>query len=83
MIQRGFIFGAALVDRLGVGFVPVRKKKGKLPSTTVCEKIWTLEYGFGDKFHLDAFNNQKMGFIDWWYIEKWVELQMQLLNLKN
>ena len=35
--SRGFIFGAALADRLKVGFVPVRKK-GKLPSTTVCEK---------------------------------------------
>ena len=56
--SRGFIFGAALADRLGIGFVPVRKK-GKLPSTTVCEK-YELEYGFDEvEIHLDAFNNQK------------------------
>ncbi len=52
---RGFIFGAALADRLGIGFVPVRKK-GKLPSTTICEK-YELEYGFDEvEIHLDAFN---------------------------
>ncbi|RXJ83752.1 adenine phosphoribosyltransferase [Arcobacter cloacae] len=56
--SRGFIFGAALADRLGIGFVPVRKK-GKLPSTTVCEK-YELEYGFDEvELHLDAFNNEK------------------------
>ena len=31
--SRGFIFGAAVADRLGAGFAPVRKP-GKLPSTT-------------------------------------------------
>jgi len=52
---RGFIFGAALADRLGVGFVPVRKK-GKLPYTTVSEK-YSLEYGFDEvEIHIDAFN---------------------------
>ena len=56
--SRGFIFGAALADRLGAGFVPVRKK-GKLPCTTVCEK-YELEYGFDEvELHLDAFNNEK------------------------
>ncbi|XOB63159.1 adenine phosphoribosyltransferase [Campylobacterota bacterium DY0563] len=52
--SRGFIFGAALADRLNIGFVPVRKK-GKLPSTTVCEK-YELEYGYDEvEIHLDAF----------------------------
>lgn len=56
--SRGFIFGAALADRLGIGFVPVRKK-GKLPSTTVCEK-YELEYGFDEvELHLDAFRGEK------------------------
>ena len=51
---RGFIFGSILADRLGVGFVPVRKK-GKLPFTTVAEK-YTLEYGFDEvEVHIDAF----------------------------
>ncbi|OCL87417.1 adenine phosphoribosyltransferase [Arcobacter porcinus] len=55
---RGFIFASALASRLNVGFVPVRKK-GKLPSTTVCEK-YELEYGFDEvEIHLDAFNNKK------------------------
>ena len=31
--SRGFILGSALADRLGVGFVPVRKP-GKLPAKT-------------------------------------------------
>lgn len=40
---RGFIFGAALADRLGVAFVPARKP-GKLPARTI-EERYTLEYG--------------------------------------
>lgn len=53
--SRGFIFGAALATRLGIGFVPVRKK-GKLPSTTIGEK-YTLEYGVDEiQIHLDAFS---------------------------
>jgi adenine phosphoribosyltransferase len=41
--SRGFIFGAAMADRLGSGFVPVRKP-GKLPSTT--RRVdYDLEYG--------------------------------------
>jgi adenine phosphoribosyltransferase len=51
---RGFIFGSVLADRLGAGFVPIRKK-GKLPYTTVSEK-YSLEYGFDEvEIHIDAF----------------------------
>src|SRR3990167_2497378 len=41
--SRGFILGAAVADRLHVGFVPVRKP-GKLPSRTV-RATYDLEYG--------------------------------------
>ena len=55
---RGFIFGAALADRLGLGFVPIRKK-GKLPGATICEK-YELEYGFDEmEIHLDAFHEKE------------------------
>ena len=40
---RGFILGAPVAYRLGVGFVPVRKK-GKLPGNTH-EGSYALEYG--------------------------------------
>jgi len=41
--SRGFIFGAALADRLGVGFDLIRKP-GKLPGEVVTES-YELEYG--------------------------------------
>jgi adenine phosphoribosyltransferase len=41
--SRGFIFGTALATKLGVGFVPIRKK-GKLPWKTR-QISCTLEYG--------------------------------------
>jgi adenine phosphoribosyltransferase len=51
--SRGFIFGAALADRLKVGFVPARKP-GKLPAQTLKEK-YDLEYGSDSiEIHADA-----------------------------
>src|SRR5258708_4894575 len=51
--SRGFIFGSALADRLGSGFVPVRKPK-KLPSATIREE-YQLEYGTDAlELHTDA-----------------------------
>jgi adenine phosphoribosyltransferase len=51
--SRGFILGAAVADRLGVGFVPVRKL-GKLPAETV-KASYALEYGTDSlEMHRDA-----------------------------
>ena len=51
---RGFNFGGAVAQRLGVGFVPIRKK-GKLPFATLDES-YDLEYGSNAiSVHVDAF----------------------------
>jgi adenine phosphoribosyltransferase len=51
--SRGFILGAAVADRLGAGFVPVREP-GKLPAKTV-RASYTLEYGVDSlEIHQDA-----------------------------
>ncbi len=50
---RGFIIGAALAYKLGVGFVPIRKS-GKLPAETVGHD-YELEYGADRvEVHVDA-----------------------------
>jgi adenine phosphoribosyltransferase len=51
--SRGFIFGAAVADRIGAGFIPVRKP-GKLPSKIV-RQTYALEYGTDSlEMHQDA-----------------------------
>lgn len=51
--SRGFILGAAVADRIGAGFVPVRKL-GKLPAATV-RASYDLEYGSDSlEMHRDA-----------------------------
>ena len=51
--SRGFIFGAALAAKLGMGFIPIRKP-GKLPAKTVSAQ-YSLEYGTDKiEMHVDA-----------------------------
>ncbi|MBV8415580.1 MAG: adenine phosphoribosyltransferase [Verrucomicrobia bacterium] len=50
---RGFLFGAAVAYKLGLGCVPVRKK-GKLPYKTIGSS-YQLEYGDAEvEMHIDA-----------------------------
>jgi adenine phosphoribosyltransferase len=61
--SRGFIFGAALAERLGVGFVPVRKP-GKLPFRTTRE-TYALEYGTDAlEMHEDAVDQRRCLVVD-------------------
>ncbi len=51
--SRGFIIGAPVAYRLGVGFIPIRKK-GKLPAETIGHD-YQLEYGADRiEIHVDA-----------------------------
>jgi len=62
--SRGFILGAAIADRIGAGFVPVRKV-GKLPSATI-RATYALEYGTDSlEMHNDAIDKgQKVLVVD-------------------
>jgi adenine phosphoribosyltransferase len=62
--SRGFILGSAVADRLGAGFVPVRKL-GKLPAQTV-RASYALEYGTDSlEMHRDAVERgQKVLIVD-------------------
>jgi len=62
--SRGFILGAAVADRIGAGFIPVRKV-GKLPHTTI-RVSYSLEYGTDSlEMHSDAIERgQKVLVVD-------------------
>src|SRR5690606_16013163 len=52
--SRGFLFGPMIAVKLGVPFIPIRKK-GKLPGKTLSE-TYALEYGTATvEIHDDAF----------------------------
>ena len=55
--SRGFIFGAAVAYKLGIGFVPIRKP-GKLPYNTFV-KEYDLEYGSNTlEIHKNSFHKR-------------------------
>ncbi len=61
---RGFIFAGAVAYKLGLGFIPIRKK-GKLPWTTR-SAAYTLEYGESVvEMHVDGVEpGEKVALID-------------------
>lgn len=62
--SRGFIFGCPIANKLGIGFVPIRKP-GKLPRE-VREVEYSLEYGTNTlAMHTDAIKpGQKVVIVD-------------------
>ncbi len=62
--SRGFIFGTVVADKLGAGFVPIRKPN-KLPAETISE-TYDLEYGSDTvEIHVDAIKpGQKVLMVD-------------------
>jgi len=60
--SRGFILGAAVAERLGAGFIPMRKP-GKLPAKAIKE-TYDLEYGKDAlEMHADAVDAGQRGLI--------------------
>lgn len=61
---RGFVFGGVVAYKLGIGFVPVRKK-GKLPGSTI-QETYALEYGTDTlEIHEDAISpGEKVVIVD-------------------
>lgn len=54
--SRGFLLGPMIAVRLGIPFIPIRKK-GKLPGKTISEE-YALEYGTSTiEIHEDAFGS--------------------------
>src|SRR5688572_26899082 len=62
--SRGFILGAAVAERIGAGFIPIRKP-GKLPAKALKE-TYDLEYGKDAlEIHADAVDKgQKVLIVD-------------------
>ncbi len=59
---RGFVFGAAVADRMGLPFVPLRKP-GKLPAERWSVR-YSLEYGHSElDIHRDAMGEQTRAYI--------------------
>ena len=59
--SRGFIFGSYLAKRMGMGFIPVRKK-GKLPPPVI-SRDYELEYGT-DTLEIKPGDGEKVIIVD-------------------
>ena len=59
--SRGFIFGSYLAKRMGLGFIPVRKK-GKLPPPVI-SRDYELEYGT-DTLEIKPGDGEKVIIVD-------------------
>ena len=60
--SRGFIFGSAIAQEMGLGFIPLRKK-GKLPPPTF-EESYSLEYGEATLEIQDSYQSGSVILID-------------------
>ena len=80
--SRGFIFGSAVADRIGAGFVPIRKP-GKLPSESIKE-TYELEYGQDSlEIHKDAVvSGQKVLILMVVQFGTWIKFQLMIMRQK-